>query len=73
MSTTTQQPQRASKKLTKAEIARRVKAARALNKKLEAEGKLPNPTKKWSKDSVKSLKFALSARKASASRKKVSA
>jgi len=61
MSATTRKQPRASTKLTKAEIARRVKAARARNKELEAQGKLPSPTKRWSKESLKSLQKALSA------------
>ncbi|MGE9268179.1 MAG: hypothetical protein ACQKBY_08780 [Verrucomicrobiales bacterium] len=60
MSTTTQQPQRASKKLTKADIVRRLQEARARNEELKEQGKLPKPTKQWSNDSVKSLKIALS-------------
>jgi|GEM_PF-5779504 len=41
-------------------LNKRLKEARALNQKLKQEGKLPNPTKKWSKDSIKTLSAALS-------------
>jgi len=43
------------------EVLRRLKAARAKNSELKQAGNLPSPTKDWSKDSVTSLKVALSA------------
>jgi hypothetical protein len=37
-----------------------LKKARLKNAKLKKEGKLPHPTKEWSKESLKSLQAALS-------------
>lgn len=47
--------------MTRKELNRRLKEARARNRKLKAEGKtLPNPMKEWSRDSLESLTAALS-------------
>lgn len=57
----TRKPQNTSTKLTKRELDARLKAARARLREMKAEGKtLPNPTKDWSKASIKSLSIALS-------------
>lgn len=49
--------------MTKGEFEERLKTARAKNRELKLQGKvLPNPTKKWSRKSAKSLTEALSAR-----------
>jgi hypothetical protein len=46
------------------EVRDRLKTARARNIALKQAGNLPPPTKNWSRDSVKSLKIALSTKKA---------
>lgn len=48
------------KRLTVKELQTRLKEARAKNKELAKQGKLKNPTKAWSKDSIESLSKALS-------------
>ena len=49
--------------MTRKEFDRRLKEARARNRKLKAEGKpLPDPMKEWSKNSLESLCKALSGR-----------
>ncbi|MEZ5328579.1 MAG: hypothetical protein R3F19_26340 [Verrucomicrobiales bacterium] len=47
-------------KFTKSAVKNHLKQARARNEKLEKEGMLRNPTKEWSKDSLKTLAKALS-------------
>lgn len=59
----TRKPQSTSSKLTKRQLDERLKSARARLREMKAKGKsLPNPTKEWSKDSIKSLTIALSGR-----------
>ena len=60
MNTTTRTQQKSSTTVSR-EVLRRLKAARAKNSELKQAGNLPSPTKDWSKDSVTSLKVALSA------------
>jgi len=51
-------------KLTRKELVERLREARKLRREAEARGEeRPNPTKEWSKDSLESLKKALSSRK----------
>ena len=45
------------------EVRSRLKTAREQNNALKQAGNLPSPTKSWSRDSMKSLKIALSAKK----------
>lgn len=62
-STLNQQRNTSETTMTRIEFNRRLKEARAQHRELKAAGKpLPNPTKGWSKDSLKSLTAALSGR-----------
>lgn len=64
MSTTTRKRRRTSTAVSVREVRNRLKTARVRNSALQLAGNLPSPTKKWSSDSVESLKIALSAKKA---------
>jgi hypothetical protein len=63
MSNTTRVQQKSSITMSR-ELRGRLKEARVRNAKLAKEGKLPPPTKSWGKDSLESLKLALSSEKA---------
>lgn len=64
MSNTIEQRQNISlPKITRREWDKRLKAARAKDRQLKAEGKpRPNPTKSWSKESMRAFSNALSGR-----------
>jgi hypothetical protein len=63
MSTTTRRQHKSSTSVSGREVRSRLKKARARNLELKLAGKLMSPTKQWSKDSMKSLKSALSGQK----------
>lgn len=60
MSNTTQKRPGTSTRITRSELNARLKEARQYVREMKSEGKsLPNPTKNWSKDSIRSLSVAL--------------
>jgi hypothetical protein len=63
MSTTTHRQRKTSTAVSVREVRSRLKTAREQNNALKQAGNLPSPTKSWSRDSMKSLKIALSAKK----------